>query len=171
MSRVTIIGNAAGGKSTICKAIVKKHQLPLHQVDRLQWNPGWQAVPEEEVSAKLQSIMQEERWLLDGWGPWHTIEERFEKADTIIFVDHPVSIHLFWAIKRQIKAFMDPQSVEKPEGCDLVPMTWQMLKMIWRIHQNIRPKLLALVQSYQGKKDVFHIQSPQGLQQFALNHC
>lgn len=44
MCRATIIGNAAGGKSTLCKAIADAHQLPIHAVDKLQWRPGWTAV-------------------------------------------------------------------------------------------------------------------------------
>ena len=171
MCRAAIIGNAAGGKSTICKAIVKEHELPLHPVDKIQWKPCWVAAPEKEVAFEIRKILKQDKWLLDGWGPWETIEERFEMADTIIFVDHNVWIHLYWAMKRQFKTLINPKSVDKPEGCNLVPMTWKMLKMIWMIDRNIRPKLLKLVESYKGKKDVFHIRTPKELKQFALQHC
>ncbi|MDA3835792.1 MAG: hypothetical protein PF495_20665 [Spirochaetales bacterium] len=171
MCKVTIIGNAAGGKSTICKAIAEAHGLPLHAVDKLQWKPGWTPVPEEEVTSEIRRVMANDRWLLDGWGPWETIEERCEKADTIIFVDHSVWIHLWWATKRQIKALVNPKSVEKPDGCDLVPMTWKMYKMIWMINRDLRPKLLKLVESFEGNKDVFHIRSPKELRSFAFEYC
>lgn len=171
MCRATIIGNAAGGKSTICKAITEKHKLPLYPVDNIQWKPGWVAAPENEVTSEIRNIMKQEKWLLDGWGPWETIEERFEMADTIIFVDHNVWIHLYWALKRQIKAIIHPKSVEKPEGCHLAPMTWKMLKMIWMINRDFRPKLLKLVESYKETKDVFHIKSPKELKRFAFEHC
>ncbi len=171
MCKATIIGNAAGGKSTISKAIVESHELPLHTVDKLQWKPGWSPVPEEDVAKEIRCIMMNNRWLIDGWGPWETIEERFEKSDTIIFVDHNLWIHLWWAAKRQIKALVAPKFVEKPEGCDLAPMTWKMFKMIWMINRDLRPKLLNLVESYKGKKDVFHIRSPKELRRFTLEHC
>ena len=171
MCKATIIGNAAGGKSTVCKAIVEAHKLPLHAVDKLQWKPEWTPVPEDEVASEIRKVMAKDRWLLDGWGPWETIEERFEEADTIIFVDHNVWIHLWWATKRQIKALISPKSVEKPEGCDLVPMTWKMYRMIWMFNRDLRPRLLQLVESFKGKKDVFHIRSPKELKRFTLEHC
>ena len=61
-----------------------------------------------------------------------------------------------------------PWSVEKPEGCDLVPMTWKMYKMIWMINRDLGPRLLKLVESFKGKKDVFHIKSPKELRAFTL---
>lgn len=171
MCRATIIGNAAGGKSTLCKALVNAHELPLCVVDELQWKPGWTAVSEDVVASEIRRVIRNDRWLLDGWGPWETIEERFEKADTIIFVDHSVWIHLWWAAKRQLKALLVPSSVEKPEGCDLVPMTWRMFKLIWMINRDLRPRLLELVESFIGKKDVFHIRSPKELRRFRIEHC
>lgn len=171
MCKATVIGNAAGGKSTVSKKIVEAYKLPFHAVDKLQWNPGWTPVPEKKVASEIRKIIANDRWLLDGWGPWETIEERFEKADTIIFIDHSIWIHLWWATKRQIKALICPKSVEKTEGCDLVPMTWEMYKMIWMINRDVRPKLLKIVERFKGKKDVFHIQSPKELKRFTLEHC
>lgn len=171
MTRVAIIGNAAGGKSTVSKALARAHDLPLHAVDKLQWKPGWTGVPADEVATEIRRIISNDRWLLDGWGPWETIEERFEKSDTIIFIDHSIWIHLWWAAKRQLKALVAPKSVEIPDGCDLVPMTWKLFKMIWVINRDLRPKLLKRVESFQGKKDVFHIRSPKELRAFTLKHC
>lgn len=171
MCRATIIGNAAGGKSTISRALVRAHGLPLHSVDNLQWRSGWTVVPEEDVAREIRGIITADRWLLDGWGPWPTIEERFEKSDTIIFIDHSLGIHFWWAAKRQFKAYFIPGSIEAPVGCDLVPVTWKLFKMIWVINRDIRPKLLRLVDRFQGQKDVFHIRSPKQLRAFELEHC
>ena len=104
-------------------------------------------------------------------GPWETIEERFEKSDTIILIDHNIGIHFWWAAKRQIKAMLFPGSIEKPEGCDLVPMTLKMFQMIWMIHKIMRPKLLELVNKYKERKDVYHIKSPKELRLFMVKHC
>jgi len=158
-------------RMTLAKPPVQFFGSTSYPVDKIQWKPGWVAAPEKEVTSEIRKIMEQDKWLLDGWGPWETIEERFEKADTIIFVDHKVWTHLYWAIKRQFKALINPKSVDKPEGCNLVPMTWKMLKMIWMIDRNIRPKLLKLVESHKGKKDVFHIRSPKELKQFTLQQC
>jgi adenylate kinase family enzyme len=171
MCRATVIGNAGGGKSTLCKKLKESKQLPLYPVDKLQWNPGWTPVPPEQISEGIREIIKKEKWIIDGWGPWETIEERCEKSDTIILVDHRIWIHLWWAAKRQIKALFRPDSIEKPEGCDLVPMTWKMFKMIWIIHRDLRPKLVALVERYKETKVVYHIRSPRELNAFIAQHC
>jgi adenylate kinase family enzyme len=69
MQRVAVIGNAGGGKSTLTRALAAKSGLPLYPVDKVQWQPGWQAVPEAEVTAALDAYAAEPRWVIDGWGP------------------------------------------------------------------------------------------------------
>ena len=171
MGRVSIIGNAAGGKSTLCKKLKVAKSLPLFAVDKLQWKPGWIPVPREDVASGIKKIIIRDKWIIDGWGPWETIEERFEKSDTIILIDHKVLIHFWWAAKRQVKALLFPDSIEKPEGCDLAPMTLEMFKMIWMIHKTMRPRLLQLVEEFRNKVDIFHIRSPRELKRFMARYC
>lgn len=166
MCKVAVIGNAGGGKSVLCKILSRSTHLPVFAVDKIQWKPGWQPSPQEEVEEKLNALIRQDRWIIDGWGPWGAIEKRFEQADTIIFVDHPVWIHYWWAFKRQIKAVFFPARLNKPQGCNLLLVTGKMFKMIRRIHKQIRPKLLDMVKSYEGQKRVIHIRSPKELRQF-----
>ena len=171
MGRVAVIGNTAGGKSTMCKALSESKGLPVHAVDKIQWNPGWTFSPEVEVEEKLNEIIKTDLWIIDGWGPWKTIERRFNAADTIIFVDHSIGIHFWWAFKRQILVLFFPERLDKPEGCTLLHVTCKLFKMIWRIHRQLRPKLLKLVDSYKGRKKVFHIKSPTDLRRFMIQYC
>jgi len=41
MARVVIIGNASGGKSTLARKLAPHRDLPLTEIDRLLWQPGW----------------------------------------------------------------------------------------------------------------------------------
>ena len=171
MGRVAVIGNAAGGKSAMCKALSESKGLPVHAVDKIQWKPGWTPSAEMEVEKKLNEIMKNDLWIIDGWGSWKTIQRRFNAADTIILVDHSIWIHFWWALKRQITALFFPERLDKPEGCNLLQVTVRMFKMIWKIHRKLRPELLELVNSYKGRKEVFHIKSPAQLRHFMLQHC
>jgi len=162
---VAIIGNAGGGKATLGRKLSRALNIELHPVDRLQWMPGWVPVPAEELGRRHKEILLRVRSIIDGWGTEETIVERFDASDTIIFVDHPLYIHYWWAIKRQIKCIFQPR-IDGPEGCPMLPMTWPLLKMIWRIHHGARPQLLQLVNSYRGQKQIFHLRSPLELQSF-----
>ena len=53
---VAVIGNAAGGKSTLCRQLSHARKLPYFPVDKIQWRPGWQLVPESEFAAKRAAV-------------------------------------------------------------------------------------------------------------------
>jgi adenylate kinase family enzyme len=141
--RIAIIGNAGGGKSALASHLSKAKNLPLHRLDALQWNAGWIPTPQAEFHHQHDALILSERWIIDGFASWESIERRFEAADTIILV----------------------------EGCPMLPMTGTLLRMIWHIHWELRPHLIELVDSYRGSKWIYHIQSPKELRRFVEMHC
>lgn len=168
MTRVTVIGNAGGGKSTICEAICQTHDLPYAPIDKIQWKPNWVQTPTDEYNAKHQQLIENERWLIDGYGPWDSVLKRFDAADTIIFVDHPIWIHFWWATKRQVKSIFIGR-VDGPEGCPMWPVTFKLYQMMWRLHREMRPRLLTELDTHKHAKRIIHIRSPHQLNKFALN--
>ena len=170
MIRVAVIGNAGGGKSTLCRALSTAHALPCFPVDHFQWKPGWVPAPYQEVKQRHDEILAYDQWIIDGWGPRDLIVARFDAADTIILVDHPLYVHYWWAIKRQVTCLFVPRH-DGPEGCPMLPVTWPLLKMIWDIHFHARPQLLDMVNHYRDRKQVFHIRSPDELQRFVNDNC
>lgn len=170
MTRVAVIGNASGGKSTLSRKLSQARGLELYMVDHVQWRPGWVPAPVAEVRQQLDAILARERWIIDGWGPQDTLAARFAAADTIILVDHPLSVHYWWAIKRQLQCLIRPRE-DGPPACPMLPMTWPLLKMIWHIHSQVRPALLALVHEHREDRLVFHLRSPRELRQFVARYC
>ena len=159
-----------GGKSTLSRKLSHALKLDLFPIDHLQWKPGWVPAPLEEIRQRHDAILAQDRWISDGWGPPETSLARFEAADTIILVDHPLSIHYWSAIKRQITCIFRPRP-DGPEGCPMLPMTWPLLTMIWVIHHQARPEFLRLISSDRERKQVFHIRSPRELHQFIVAYC
>src|SRR5689334_502635 len=106
MTRVAIIGNAGGGKSVLARFIAGTLDLPLHVIDDLQWGPGWQPAPLSRVSREHDKWIGTGRWVIDGWGTFPMLRERFEASDTIVFIDLPLWLHLWWAAKRHVKALI-----------------------------------------------------------------
>ena len=166
MQRVAVIGNAGGGKSTLARTLGTTFGLPVHPVDQVQWQPGWQAVPEEEVTTKLDALAAGSQWIIDGWGPWPVIERRFRAADTIILVDHPVWVHFWWAAERQIACARGEERPDGPNGCDMLGVTPRLFRMIWEIDQNLMPKLRRLIAVMESGRVVRRIISPESLDAF-----
>ena len=165
MTRIAIIGNAGGGKSTLARSIRDALKLPLFPVDQLQWRPGWQMTSKDEFTRAHEKLLAESCWIIDGWGDFDAIEERFRRADTIVLIDYPLWRHYWWAIKRQFMCLLRPR-VDGPPGCPMLPVTWPLVKMIWSIHKNAMPQLRALVGTQSMTKKVFHIRTIPDLRVF-----
>ena len=163
MNKVMIIGNGGGGKTTLAYHIAEQQQLPLTEIDMLQFHAGWVRTPEAAVRHAIKAVQDSDRWLIDGFGPWDQIEARARLADTIIFVDHPIWVHFWWACERQLAAARGEQRRGGPSNCDLRDVAKEMFETLWWVHENLRPKLVELVERYQASKQVIWIRSPEEL--------
>ena len=145
VARIAIIGNGGGGKTTLARILAARHGLSLTHVDSIQFLPGMVYRGDLETSQILKRLAAEERWLIDGFGSWEVIEKRFRRADLVVFVDFPLWRHYWWCTKRQVKSLWRPRT-ELPEGCDEATLayTWRLYKILWRVHTQIRPRLLVL---------------------------
>ncbi len=167
MTRIAIVGNAGGGKSTLSRVMRDLLLIPLHPIDQLQWRPGWKPVPKKEFSEAHAKLLAESRWIIDGWGDFDAIEERFNRSDTIVLVDYSMWRHYWWAIKRQFMCLFRPR-VDGPPGCPMLPMTLPLLRMLWAIDKYAMPRLRTLVAAQRDKKKVFHIRTLADLQALHL---
>ena len=170
MTRVAVIGNAGGGKSTLCRQLSAARELPYFPVDKMQWRPGWNLVPHHEFAAAHATVLEQPAWIIDGFGPWPEVEKRLDLADTIIFLDHPLWRHYWWATRRQVASLFRGRA-DGPEGCPMWPVTLRLYRMMWRTHLDVRPRLLAAIEKRRQDKRVFHLRSPRQLAAFRMQYC
>jgi adenylate kinase family enzyme len=136
----------------------------------MQWRPGWNLVPHDEFAAAHAIVLAQPAWIIDGFGPWPEVEKRLDLADTIIFVDHPLWLHYWWATKRQIASLLRSRP-DGPEGCPMWRVTTRLYRMMWRVHRDVRPKLLAAIEKRRQGKRIFHLRSPRQLAEFRAQYC
>jgi adenylate kinase family enzyme len=86
MTRIAVIGNAGGGKSTLCRKLSQALNIDLFPMDQIQWKPGWTPATYDEIKQRHDEILANERWIIDGWGPLDLIIQRFEAADTTMLI-------------------------------------------------------------------------------------
>lgn len=168
MTRVMVIGNAGGGKSTLCSAICAAHDLPYHSIDKLQWKPNWVPTPPAEFKDHHDALLWQARWVIDGYGPLHSVDDRLDACDTVVFVDHPIGIHLWWATKRQVKSLFVGRP-DGPDGCPMWRVTFRLYRMIWRLHRETRPQLIETIYRRSERVRIIHITSPAELKRFGAN--
>ena len=67
--------------------------LPLHYLDMLWHNPDRTTVTRAEFDERLQRILEEDAWILDG-NFARTLPKRLEYCDTVFFLDFPTDVCL-----------------------------------------------------------------------------
>ena len=167
---MAIVGNAGGGKSTLARRLSAARGLPLYALDLIQWQPGWKPTPAAQFAQAHREIIELERWVLDGFGDLESVRARFDRADTIVFVDLPLWRHYWWAMKRQVLCLFRPRP-DGPPGCPMLPVTGRLLRMMWDIHRNVRPRLIAEIKRRRPDCRVIEIKSTRDMRDFVRRTC
>jgi len=154
--RIAVIGNGGGGKSTLCRALGTLLGLPVYEVDTVQWRPGWERAPLDETARILDGWADDDAWIIDGFGPLPVIERRMDRADTIVYVDFPFAVHLWWAAKRQLRSLWRGEAWA---GQRRAPSSWLLARTLRRVHAT-RPQLAELVSRGERAAKVVRLDSP-----------
>ena len=118
VKRVAVFGNAGGGKSTLARRLADLTRLPLYPLDMIQFRAGGGRVPHEQYLKA--DLLRQDEWIIDGFGCVASAWERFSEADTLVYVDLPLTTHYWWVTKRLIKGLF-----ATPEG-------WPENSPMWR---------------------------------------
>ena len=165
MNRVAVFGNAGGGKSTLARQLAEITGLPLHIIDMLQFRQHGAAVPHDEYVASHRALLEQETWIIDGYGDTVTAWERFSRADTLVYVDFPLPVHYWRVTKRLIQGlFADPEGW--PEDSPLWSSTLSSYRVIPLCHRYMTPKYRQLVADMAMSKRVHHLKSPRAITTF-----
>ncbi len=160
ISKVTVVGNIAGGKTLLACHLAKIHNLPLTHVDTIQFLPGLKMRPNQESVKLLKDIEQGNSWLIEGYGPLDLIETRFQLSDRVVFIDLPLWQHFWWLTKRLIKNIYT-QRPELPPNCNETGLVHiqRLYKSVWRMHWKMRPELLKIFAQENLRNKVLVIRS------------
>lgn len=143
MSRIAIVGNAGGGKSTLARALSTKRTLPHVEIDRLLWQEGWQPTPPGTYQKEHAKLIQRDRWIIDGLGRKDSIPGRLSRATEIILIDMPLWVHFWLAAERQL-AWASGKLEHTPGGIEGMPPTKALFQTIWDVEQDWMPGIRAM---------------------------
>jgi adenylate kinase family enzyme len=165
MKRVAIFGNAGGGKSALARELAAITGLPLHVIDKMWFRPGGSEVPREEYARLHANLPSRDEWIIDGFDSITLTWERFEAADTLIHVDLPLMVHVWWVTKRLGKGlFVDPAGW--PENSPVIASSISSYRVLWPCHRHLTTKYRSYVAEVARHKRVCHLRSPRELKRF-----
>ncbi|TXI05045.1 MAG: adenylate kinase [Rhizobium sp.] len=143
MSRIAILGNAGGVKSTLARTLSERHDVPHFEIDKLLWQENWVPAPLDVYEERHERIISEDSWVIDGLGHRNSIQARIDRATEIILIDMPLWMHFWLAAERQI-AWQSGKLEHAPGGVSTMPPTRDLFRTIWEIDQDWMPGIRRL---------------------------
>ncbi|BAZ13286.1 hypothetical protein NIES4071_51250 [Calothrix sp. NIES-4071] len=165
MKKVAVFGNTGGGKSTLSKRLSEITNLPLHPLDKIQYQSGGAEVPHEDYKRAHQKILLTDQWIIDGFGCMETVWQRLDEADSLVFVDLPLHVHFWWVTKRLLTSkFKPPEGW--PEKSPILKSAINCYRTLWLCHKYLTPRYRKYIEQAQSTKSVYHIKSIEQISQF-----
>lgn len=154
--KIAVFGKPGGGKSTLSLQIAQATQLPLHQLDLVQYRPGGSKLPDDEFLRRHAEILAQEQWVVDGFGNPRAFEAMLRAADVLVYVERPSPIHYWWVAKRLLQSpFTKP--LGWPEGSPMLSSTLSSYRFLRRSPRFWNPALKARLFSLRPGKRVYVI--------------
>lgn len=151
MKRICIIGGSGSGKTTLANNLGKELHYPVCHIDGIHHLANWEIRDKDERDKIIREKIKGKEWIIDGTYT-STLEDRFEKADYIIFLDFST----YTQVKGVLGRFIKHKGEEKEEipGCN-EKMSLEFL--IWVIKWRKRKRKDILEKLSKIDKDKVHI--------------
>lgn len=163
MKRIVLVGCGGAGKTTLATTLHRITDIPLIYLDKLYWKPNWEEPSKAEWVAIVEHLISQESWIMDGnFGS--TMPIRFEKADTIIFMDRSRWLCLYRVMKRML---MYHGRVRPDMGASCAEhLDWAFLKYIYGYNDTRRPKILQHLERLKTRKNVIILRNNREVKEF-----
>lgn len=164
MERVAIIGPAGAGKSELAATLGRRLRLPVVHLDPIFWDGDWSPVPRADARRVRADAVARDRWILDGNFIDVDGDERFERADAVVFLDLPRRTCIRRVLWRRIRDGGRPRPDLPPgarEGLDL-----DLLRWIWSYGATERPRVLELLARLEPRVVVHHLRTPADVRRY-----
>ncbi|MEM1363011.1 MAG: isopentenyl transferase family protein [Pseudomonadota bacterium] len=162
MKRVMVVGAPGSGKSTLAIALGRKTGLPVYHMDRIHWQPGWQSRDVTEKDHLTHEVHQKEAWIFEG-GHSRTYPERLARADTLVWLDLPVTLR-YWRVGKRWWMYRGGTRPDLPENCP-ERLDGEFLRYIWTSRRRTRQRHLDILKN-PGDLKIHHLQTRSAVRRF-----
>ena len=104
MRRVAIVASASGsGKTTLGRELARRLDVPFHELDALHHGPGWTEATADELRARVEPLVAEDAWVVDGAYRGKLGDLVLERAELVVWLDLPLRVWLPRLLRRTVR--------------------------------------------------------------------
>lgn len=167
MKRVLVIGPGGSGKSTFARRLGQILGIEVKHLDSFYWRSGWTKPSNEDWIKTVNDLISRDSWIIDGnFGG--TLPLRFERCDTVIFLDMPRLLCLWRITKRRI-TYRKRSRPDMAEGCN-EKLDLEFIRWVWNYSNRSRPRVIKLLNENKAAKTIVWLRSNDDVERF-LKSC
>jgi len=110
MKKIIVAGTSGSGKTTLARQLAEKLNITHIELDNLLWLPGWKTRPEEEFKKLVAQEIKKPGWTACG-NYTQLMPITWKEADTVVWLDYPLWLSLWRALKRSAKLWWNHETV------------------------------------------------------------
>lgn len=157
-NRILVVGPSGSGKTYLSLRLgAALNCAPIH-LDARFWRPGWVNTQQSEWRVVVQSLIQAERWIMDGTYE-STLDLRVPAAEAIIVIEGS-RWRCLWRVLRRA---MIHRGGPRPDAPPRQPIDIPFLRYIWRYNTETRQRVNALIEKHGADKRVVVLNGPKDI--------
>jgi adenylate kinase family enzyme len=102
--RIVVVGTSGAGKTTMAKSIPSSLNLPCIELDRLHWEPNWEALTEtnpDEFVRRVSAATSAGAWVTDG--NYAVVRDLiWRRATHLVWLDYSRAVIMYRVVKRSV---------------------------------------------------------------------
>ena len=99
-----MLASASGnGKTTFGRALAERLGVPFVELDALNHGPNWTEASPAELRAKVEPVVAQDAWVIDGGYLSKLGDLVLARADTVVWLDQSLPLVLFRLIRRSVR--------------------------------------------------------------------
>lgn len=129
MPRIVVFGNPGAGKSTFARRIADELRLTHISLDALYWKPGWVESDHASFRERVDPLLDDTNYVLDGNYFTPLGDRRIALADHIFWFDMPAWLCTYGVLRRILTGYGQVRP-EMAEGCP-ERLNFAFLRFVW----------------------------------------
>ena len=129
MKKIVVFGKPGSGKSTLSKSLSEATEIKLHALDSIEYKKNGGRVDRVTYDKAHEKILSSDSWIIDGFGPIESFNQRLDIADTLIYIDLPY-IDSYWLVTKRLLKGVLVKPEGWPDGSSILKGTLESYKVL-----------------------------------------